>query len=109
MTMTYSKIYHQSYSDSLSNLDPGVAQHIRSKEDIPAADPFSCPLNKGNLNRYRKFKSRRIRILFCLDQEHPDLWEVPPENREIMFCWAGLRNNNTYTKAYKCLSKFGLI
>jgi len=104
----YVKIYHQSYLNSLIGLDNCVAQFIRNKESLVMSTPLSWDRLKSNLCGYRKYKNKKIRILYALSDEHPSIWESEPQSPELMFSWGGLRDQRTYASAYKHLHKYGL-
>ncbi|RJQ26672.1 MAG: hypothetical protein C4589_09525 [Peptococcaceae bacterium] len=92
-----------------SNFDPRVIQWITGKEEIIASVPFSFAFLGHELSGIRKFKSGKLRILYVLSEEKPDIWNTPPEKPEIMFLYVDLRKDETYKEALKFLRKHGIV
>jgi len=105
MTTTWQKRYHDSYLESKNEIDPRLIDRIEQKEQIIQNVPLKFPYLKGTSIRIRKFKSGKIRILYALSTEAPELWEETPKQPEIMFIFVGLRSDKMYEDAFKLLNK----
>lgn len=108
MTSPYLLNYHPCYLRLLDDLDKAVRLYVQSKERLVSASPLSNSFLRHELTSFRYYRNK-IRIVYTLHSEHPELWSVPPPQDEIMLLYVGLRNNDTYGDAYKILASEGLI
>ena len=109
MMRPWRKRYHELYLKLRSEFDSHVIQWIAEKEEIIVSAPLSFGFLKHELSGVRKFKSGKLRILYVLSEEKPDIWDVPPEEPEIMFLYVDLRRDETYIEALKLLRKHGIV
>lgn len=102
--------YHSLYQECLKDLDPYLKDRITEKEFIIKTDPVRWPPLKGIGSIIRRFRSGKIRILYAISSETPDLWgEETPAVREIYFLYVGLRGDKFYDVATKILQKENII
>jgi|GEM_PF-2783458 len=105
MTTTWQKRYHDSYLELKNEFDPRLIDRIEQKEQIIQNAPFKFRPLKGMPIPIRKYKAGKIRILYALSTEAPELWEESPKQPEIMFIFVGLRTDKMYKDAIKLLNK----
>lgn len=103
------KSYHNLYLQQKQKFDSHVIEWVRSKEDIIVSSPLSNPLMKHDFSGIRRFKSGKLRILYAISTEKPDLWNTPPLLLEVMFLYVDMRHDETYTQAYTLLKKGGIF
>lgn len=107
---TWQKNYHPLYQEIKSQFDSHLIELISQKEAIIASSPLAHPHLKHKLNRVRRYKSgSKIRIIYVLSTERPELWESIPDNPEILFLYVELRSDETYDNALKYLRKHRLL
>lgn len=59
--------------------------------------------------KIRRYKTGKLRILYAISTESPELFVPPISEKEIIFLYVDLRSDNTYKEAYKLLKKEGLL
>lgn len=109
MMKPWRKRYHELYLKLRSEFDSHVIRWIAEKEEIIVSAPCSFGFLKHELSGIRKFKSGKLRILYVLSEEKPDIWGEPPKEPEIMFLYVDLRKDETYKEALKLLRKHGVV
>lgn len=107
---SYLKRYHDIYQQQKEKFDPRVIEWIDTKEEFVITSPYTNPILKHNFSKIRRYKSGKLRILYAISNERPDLF-IPPatNNIEMIFLYVGLRSDETYKEAYKLLRKEGLL
>lgn len=103
------KRYSHVYLQLKDEFDPKVREWINNKEDLIASAPLANPLLKHTLHGIRRYKSGKLRILYTLSTEKPDLWSDKPSELEVMFMYVDLRSEETYSEALNFLKKQGLL
>lgn len=109
MTQSWQKKYHSLYEEAKAEHDHHVIEWISKKEEYIALAPLSHPLLKHDFPDIRRYKSGKIRILYALSTEKPELWETPPASPEILFLFVDLRSDETYSQALKLLRKHQIL
>ena len=108
MITTWRKRFHDLYLKLKNEFDRRFIDSIEQKERIIQNVPLKFPYLKGTSIPIRKFKSGKIRILYALSTEAPELWEESPKQPEIMFIFVGLRTDKMYKDAFKLLKRSGI-
>jgi mRNA-degrading endonuclease RelE of RelBE toxin-antitoxin system len=103
------KRYFPVYLQLKEEFDPKVREWINNKEDLISSAPLANPSLKHTLHGIRRFKSGKLRILYALSSEKPEIWSDEPTELEIMFLYVDLRSEETYSEALRLLKKEGLL
>ena len=105
---SWRRIYHPAYLKLRSDYDSRTRAWIEVKEDLVCANPLAWPPLKGT-GFIRRYKGGKLRILYALSTERPDLWEDPPEGSELAFLHFDMRDERTYKEALTFLRRNRLI
>lgn len=104
------KRYHDIYQQQKEKFDARVIEWIDTKEEIIIISPNTNPILKHKFSKIRRYKSGKLRILYAISTERPDLFTPPASNTiEVIFLYVGLRSDETYKEAYILLRKEGLL
>ncbi len=101
--------YHETYLKSKNEFDPHLIQWIDSKERIIQTSPISHPFLKKPLFKIRKFRSGKLRILYALSTERPELWKDNPPDKGVILLFCDLRTEETYDEVLKEFKKHGIV